>query len=128
MSVVELFDVSLPAEPAGVVLAIVAALSFRSGWSLLTALFGGLIGGLLGRLAWELFANKAVGFDFGSEFEGFDWVGRVRVRRRARRGGLGLSDRGVSQAASADQMISGEIWSVPTRSISPFRGYERAWR
>ena len=74
MSVVELFDVSLLAAPAGVVLAIVAALSFRSGWSLLTALFGGLIGGFLGRLAWELFANKAVGFDFGSEFEGFDWV------------------------------------------------------
>jgi hypothetical protein len=70
----ELFDVSLLAAPAGVVLAIVAALSFRSGWSLLTALFGGLIGGLLGRLAWEWFANKAVGFEFGSEFEGFDWV------------------------------------------------------
>jgi hypothetical protein len=71
---VELFDVSLLAVPAGVVLAIVAALSLRSGWSLLTALFGGLIGGLLGRLAWELFANRAVGFQFGSEFEGFDWV------------------------------------------------------
>jgi hypothetical protein len=70
----ELFDVSLLAAPAGVVLAIVAALSFRSGWSLLTALFGGLIGGLLGRLAWEWFANKAVGFEFGSEFEGFDWL------------------------------------------------------
>ena len=70
----ELFEFSLLAAPAGVVLAIVAAVRFRSGWSLLAALLGGLIGGLLGRLAWEWFANKAVGFDFGSEFEGYDWV------------------------------------------------------
>jgi len=25
-------------------------------------------------LAWEWFATKAVGVDFGSEFEGYDWV------------------------------------------------------
>ena len=71
---VELFEFSLLAAPVGVLLAIVAAVKFRSGWSLLTALPGGLIGGLLGRLAWEWFATKAVGVDFGSEFEGYDWV------------------------------------------------------
>lgn len=70
----ELFEFSLLAAPLGVLLAIVAAVKFRSGWSLLTAPLGGLIGGLLGRLAWEWFATKAVGFDFGSEFEGYDWV------------------------------------------------------
>jgi hypothetical protein len=71
---VELFEYSLLAAPAGVVLAIVAAIRFRSGWPLLMAPLGGLIGGLLGRVAWEWFATKQVGFDFGSEFEGYDWV------------------------------------------------------
>ena len=70
----ELFDFSLLAVPVGVVLAIVAAVWFRSGWSLLTALLGALIGWLLGRVAWEWFANKPVGVGFGSEFEGYDWV------------------------------------------------------
>ena len=70
----ELFEYSLLAAPAGILLAIVAAMRFRSGWSLLTALLGVPIGGLLGRLAWEWFATKAVGFDLGSEFEGYDWV------------------------------------------------------
>jgi hypothetical protein len=72
--VVELFEFSLMATPVGVLLAIVAAVRFRSGWSLFAALLGGLIGGLLGRSAWEWFATKAVGVDFGSEFEGYDWV------------------------------------------------------
>jgi hypothetical protein len=71
---VELFEYSLLAAPAGVLLAFVAAVRFRSGWSLLTALLGGLIGWFVGRLAWEWFATKNVGFDFGSEFEGYDWV------------------------------------------------------
>jgi hypothetical protein len=71
---VELFEFSLLAAPVGVLLAIVEAVKFRSGLSLLTALLGGVIGGLLGRLAWEWFATKAVGVDFGSEFEGYDWV------------------------------------------------------
>jgi hypothetical protein len=71
---VELFEFSLFAAPAGVLLAIVAAVRFRNGWSLLTALLGGLIGWFVGRMAWEWFATKSVGFDFGSEFEGYDWV------------------------------------------------------
>ena len=69
-----LFDVSLDAAPAGVVIAIVVAIRFRSGWPLLMTPVGGLIGGLLGRVAWEWFATRQVGFDFGSEFEGYDWV------------------------------------------------------
>jgi hypothetical protein len=71
---VELFEFSLLAAPAGVVLAIVAAVRFRSGWSILAALLGGPIGWLIGRVAWEWFATKSEGFDFGSEFEGYDWV------------------------------------------------------
>jgi hypothetical protein len=71
---VELFEFSLFAAPAGVLLAVVAAVRFRSGWPLLTALLGGLIGWFVGRLAWEWFATKNLGFDFGSEFEGYDWV------------------------------------------------------
>jgi hypothetical protein len=70
----ELFEFSLLAAPTGVVLAIVAAVRFRSGWSLLAAVLGGPMGGFLGRWAWEWFAPKSVGFDFGSEFEGYDWV------------------------------------------------------
>jgi len=71
---VDLYDFSLDAAPAGIVIAIVVAIRFRSGWPLLMAPVGGLIGGFLGRVAWEWFATKAVGFDFGSEFEGYDWV------------------------------------------------------
>jgi hypothetical protein len=71
---VDLYDFSLDAAPAGIVIAIVVAIRFRSGWPLLMAPVGGLIGGFVGRVAWEWFATKAVGFDFGSEFEGYDWV------------------------------------------------------
>jgi hypothetical protein len=71
---VELFTISLFAAPVGVFLAVVAAVRFRSGWSILAALLGGPMGWLIGRLAWEWFAPKSEGFDFGSEFEGYDWV------------------------------------------------------
>lgn len=37
----ELFEFSLMATPVGVLFAIVAAVKFRSGWSLLAALVGG---------------------------------------------------------------------------------------
>ena len=47
----ELFDVSLLAAPAGVVIAIVAAIRFRSGWAL-DGSPRGLVGGFLGRVAW----------------------------------------------------------------------------
>ena len=70
----ELFNVTLLAALAGVLLAVVAAVRFRSGWSVLAAVLGGLMGGFLGRWAWEWFAPKSEGFDFGSEFEGYDWV------------------------------------------------------
>jgi hypothetical protein len=29
---------------------------------------------VVGRFAWEWFADRPPGFDFGSEFEGYDWV------------------------------------------------------
>jgi hypothetical protein len=32
------------------------------------------VGGVIGRLAWEWFADPPRGTDFGSEFEGYDWV------------------------------------------------------
>lgn len=70
----DLYDFSLDAAPAGIVIGIVVAIRFRSGWPLLMAPVGWLIGGFVGRVAWEWFATKAVGFDFGSEFEGYDWV------------------------------------------------------
>jgi hypothetical protein len=98
--VVELFEFSLLAAPAGVVLAIVSAVRFRSGWSLLAALFGGLIGGFLGRLAWEWFATKAVGFDFGSEFEGYDWV-------------AGFASVGVLVGAGLGSALAAKRWQRP---------------
>jgi hypothetical protein len=35
---------------------------------------GVILGGLAGRLSYGLFANPPEGFDFGSEFEGYDGV------------------------------------------------------
>ena len=32
------------------------------------------LGAVVGRFAWEWFADPPPGFEFGSEFEGFDWV------------------------------------------------------
>jgi hypothetical protein len=71
---VDLSDLSLDAAPAGVVVAIAVAIQVPKRLAAPHGSPGGLIGGLLGRPAWELFATKAVGFDFGSEFEGYDWV------------------------------------------------------
>jgi hypothetical protein len=32
------------------------------------------LGAVVGRFTWEWFADRPPGFDFGSEFEGYDWV------------------------------------------------------
>jgi hypothetical protein len=64
------------------------------------ALLGGLIGGLLGRFAREWFANKAVGIDFGSEFEGYDWVIGFASVGVLFRGGVGLRVGGDAQATA----------------------------
>jgi hypothetical protein len=41
---------------------------------LLLGLAGFPLGSLVGRMAWEWFAVRPRGFDFGSEFEGYSWV------------------------------------------------------
>jgi hypothetical protein len=70
----ELFDVSLLAAPIGLVLAIIAAVWTRRLMPIGLLVVGMVIGASIGRLAWEWFANPNVGVEFGSEFEGYDWV------------------------------------------------------
>jgi hypothetical protein len=41
---------------------------------MLLGVAGVSLGALVGRVAWEWFADPPLGFDFGSEFEGYDWV------------------------------------------------------
>jgi hypothetical protein len=71
---VELFDISLLAAPVSLVLVVVASVWTRSLLPIGLLLVGSLIGALAGRLAWEWFAHPNVGVEFGSEFEGYDWV------------------------------------------------------
>lgn len=70
----ELFDYSLWAAPVGLAIATVELISHRRVLPLLLGLAGVPLGGIIGRVAWEWFADPPPGFDFGSEFEGFDWV------------------------------------------------------
>ena len=70
----ELFDVSLWAAPAGLAIAAFQLIWRRRVLPLVVGLAGVPLGGLVGRVAWEWFADPPAGFDFGSEFEGFDWV------------------------------------------------------
>jgi hypothetical protein len=71
---VELFDYSLWAAPVGLVIASVELIWQRRVLPMLLGLTGVPFGGLVGRVAWEWFAPPTPGFDFGSEFVGFDWV------------------------------------------------------
>jgi hypothetical protein len=71
---VELFEYALWAAPAALLVALVALLWRRWALPLLLGLAALLVGGVMGRIAWEWFADRPPGFDFGSEFEGFDWV------------------------------------------------------
>jgi hypothetical protein len=71
---VELFDISLLAAPAGVVVALVASVWTRHLAPTGLTILGLVMGGMVGRLSREVFANPPQGFGFGSEFEGFEWV------------------------------------------------------
>ena len=96
----ELFDVSLLAAPAGLVVSVVATAVARHPAPIALLIPGLLLGAVVGRLAWELFADPPIGIEFGSEFEGYDWVAGfasvgalvgalvgtwIAVRRRRRR-------------------------------------------
>jgi hypothetical protein len=70
----ELFDISLLAAPAGLVVAIVASVWKRHLAPIGLTVLGLAVGGIVGRLSYGLFANPPEGFSFGSEFEGYDWV------------------------------------------------------
>jgi hypothetical protein len=71
---VEFFDVSLLAAPLGMVVALVASVWTRHLAPIGLTVLGLILGGLVGRISYGLFANVPEGFDFGSEFEGLDWV------------------------------------------------------
>jgi hypothetical protein len=70
----ELFDYSLWGAPLALLIAVVALVWRRWVLPLLFRLVALPLGAVLGRLAWERFADRPPGFDFGSELEGFDWV------------------------------------------------------
>lgn len=70
----ELFDYSLWAAPVGLAIATVELIWHRRLLPLLVGLGGVLLGGIVGRVAWEWFTDPQIGFEFGSEFEGYDWV------------------------------------------------------
>lgn len=70
----ELFDFSLWAAPVGLAIGAVELIWHRRVLPLLLGLAAVPLGGIVGRVAWEWFANPPPGFDFGSEFEGYDWV------------------------------------------------------
>lgn len=70
----ELFDLSLWAVPMGIALAVVALVWWRWVLPLFGAVVGVPIGGVVGPYAWEWFADRPPWLDFGSEFEGLDWV------------------------------------------------------
>ena len=67
-------DFLMWAAPVGLVLAIIELVWHRRVFPLLLGLGGVLLGGFVGRVAWEWFADPPIGFEFGSEFEGYDWV------------------------------------------------------
>jgi prolipoprotein diacylglyceryltransferase len=71
---VELFDYSLWAAPVGLVIGTVELIWHRRLLPLLLGLVGVLLGSLFGRVAWEWVADPQIGFEFGTEFEGYDWV------------------------------------------------------
>ena len=58
----------------GLFVALVACVWTRHLAPIAAAFLGAIVGGVIGRIAWSLFAEPPIGFDFGSEFEGYDWV------------------------------------------------------
>jgi hypothetical protein len=71
---VELFDLALWAAPVALVVALVALVARRWVLPLLAGIVGLPVGGFAGRYAWEWFADRPPWLDFGSEFQGYDWV------------------------------------------------------
>jgi hypothetical protein len=70
----ELFDHSLWGAPLALVIAGVALVWRRWVLPLVIGLVALPLGAVVGRFTWEWFADRPPGFDFGSEFEGYDWV------------------------------------------------------
>lgn len=70
----ELFDASILAIPAGLIVASVACVWTRHLAPIAAAFLGAFVGGVIGRTAWSVLAGPPTGFDLGSEFEGYDWV------------------------------------------------------
>lgn len=70
----ELFGLSLWAAPIALVIAVVALLWRRWVLPFVLGLVALPIGGVIGRYAWEWLAERPPGLEFGSEFEGLDWV------------------------------------------------------
>lgn len=70
----ELFDLGLWAGPAAAVVAVAGSLAARHLAPLLLGILGLPLGGVAGRYLWEWFAERPPYVDFGSEFEGYDWL------------------------------------------------------
>jgi hypothetical protein len=70
----ELFDISLWGAPLALVLAVVVLVWRRWVFPIVFGVIALPLSGLVGRVAWGWSADRAPGFEFGSEFEGFDWV------------------------------------------------------
>ena len=70
----ELFDYSLWAAPVGLAIATVELIWHRRLLPLLLGVAGVPLGAVVGRVAWEWLADPPLGVDFGSGFEGYDWV------------------------------------------------------
>ena len=70
----ELFDYSLWGAPLALVIAVVSLIWRRWVLPLVFGLVALPLGAVVGRFAWEWFADPPPGMEFGSEFEGLDWV------------------------------------------------------
>ena len=70
----ELFDYSLWGAPLALVVAVVALVWRRWVLPLVIGLVALPLGAVVGRFTWEWFADRPPGMEFGSEFEGLDWV------------------------------------------------------
>jgi membrane protein DedA with SNARE-associated domain len=71
---VELFEFSLLGIPLAVIVAVVGSVASRHLAPIGLMLLGLVVGGVVGRVAYEEFADPPLGFEFGSEFEGYDWI------------------------------------------------------
>lgn len=65
---------SLGAAPLALVVAVLVLVLRRWVAPLVGGIAGLPVGGVAGRYAWEWFANRPPWLDFGSDFQGYDWV------------------------------------------------------